>query len=174
MLRGWKLNVSNTSGPPVQVPERRLLKTYAFDPTSTRLSGRYLTVNIAFEADLKPGPRGELLQVIDYDPKRNAWYSLVDLNDPLILVQDGLDPTEGDPRTHQQVVYAVGMSVIERFERHLGRRFPRRQAALSRPARIRGAQRVLRPAQAGDSIRLFQGQPGGRPSWPDDLHVLVL
>lgn len=123
MLRGWKLNVSNTSGPPVQVPERRLLKTYAFDPTSTRLSGRYLTVNIAFEADLKPGPRGELLQVIDYDPTRNAWYSLVDLNDPLILVQDGLDPTEGDPRTHQQVVYAVGMSVIERFERHLGRRF---------------------------------------------------
>lgn len=111
------------SGPPIRVPERRLLKTYAFDPTSTRLSGRYLTADIAYEPKLQPGPRGELLQVIDYDPVRQKYYSLVDLNDPLILVQDGLDPTEGDPRTHQQVVYAVGMSVIERFERHLGRRF---------------------------------------------------
>ncbi|MBS1695933.1 MAG: hypothetical protein JST91_27365 [Actinobacteria bacterium] len=117
------MNATNMSGPPIQVPERRLLKTYAFDPTSTRLSGQYLTVNIAFEPNLKPGPAGELLQVIDYDPVRQKYYSLVDLNDPLILVQDGLDPTEGDPRTHQQVVYAVGMSVIERFERHLGRRF---------------------------------------------------
>jgi hypothetical protein len=120
---GGMLDITSTSGPPIDVPQRRLLKTYAFDPTSTRLSGRYLTVSIAFEADLKSGPRGELLQVIDYDPTRQVWYSLVDLNDPLILVQDGLDPTEGDPRTHQQVVYAVGMSVIERFERHLGRRF---------------------------------------------------
>src|SRR2546423_4232077 len=32
-------------------------------------------------------------------------------------------PSESDPRTHQQVVYAVSMSVIERFERFLGRRF---------------------------------------------------
>ena len=123
MLQGETLNDTNMSGPPIQVPERRRLKTYAFDPTSTRLSGRYLIVDIAFEPKLKPGPRGELLQVIDYDPARQKYYSIIDLNDPLILVQNGLDPIEGDPRTHQQVVYAVGMSVIERFERHLGRRF---------------------------------------------------
>lgn len=111
------------SGPPVETPRRRRLRTFAFDPMSTRLSGEFLTVSVPYETDLKPGPEGELLQVADYDPARDKWYALVDLNDPFILAQDGLKPAEGDPRSHQQVVYAVAMSVIERFERYLGRRF---------------------------------------------------
>ena len=111
------------SGPPVETPRRRRLRTFAFDPMSTRLSGEFLTVSVPYETDLKPGPEGELLQVVDYDPARDKWYALVDLNDPFIMAQDGLKPAEGDPRSHQQVVYAVAMSVIERFERYLGRRF---------------------------------------------------
>ncbi len=90
---------------------------------STRLSGRFLTVDIPYETGLTPGPQGELLAVVDFDPVRKAWYALVDLNDRFILAQDGLRPSEGDPRSHQQIVYAVAMSVIERFERYLGRRF---------------------------------------------------
>jgi hypothetical protein len=111
------------SGPPVEIPRRRRLRTFAFDPMCTRLSGEFLTVSVPYETDLKPGPEGELVQVVDYEPARGKWHALVNLNDPFILAQDGLKPAEGDPRSHQQIVYAVSMSVIERFERYLGRRF---------------------------------------------------
>ncbi len=109
--------------PAVPLPARRRLRTFAFDPMSTRLSGRFLTLDIPFEPDLQPGPAGELVVVVDYDPVRRLWYAPVDLNDPAVLAQDGLRPVENDPRTHQQIVYAVTMSVLERFERFLGRRF---------------------------------------------------
>ena len=110
------------NNPPVLLPDRRRLRTFAFDPMSTRLSGRFLRVDVPFE-DVAPGPVGELIEVIDYDSVRDVWYEPVDLDDPAILAQDGLRPSEGDPRTHQQIVYAVTASVIERFERFLGRRF---------------------------------------------------
>jgi hypothetical protein len=104
-------------------PARRLLRAYAFDPMSTRLSGRFLTVDIPFETNLKRGPAGRLLQVVDYDAARDLWYLPVDLNDSAILAQRGMQPSESDPRTHQQVVYAVAMSVIEQVERFAGFRF---------------------------------------------------
>ncbi len=110
------------NSPAVPNPVRRRLQAYAFDPMSTRLSGRRLEVNVRYEP-VQPGPVGELIQVVDYDGTRDAWYRPVDLDDAAILAQGGLRPAEGDPRTHQQVVYAVSMSVIERFERFLGRRF---------------------------------------------------
>jgi hypothetical protein len=114
---------TTASGPPLVAPRRRRLRTFAFDPMSTRLSGQFLTVSVPFEDGLRPGPDGELVQVVDFDPARDHWYAPVDLNDPFVLAQDGLRPNENDPRTHQQIVYAVTMSVIERFERYLGRRF---------------------------------------------------
>lgn len=107
----------------IPLPARRPLRTYAFDPMATRLSGRYLTVDVPFEACLRPGPVGELVEVVDYDASTERWLVPVDLDDPAILAQGGLRPAEHDPRTHQQVVYAVTMSVVERFERFLGRRF---------------------------------------------------
>ena len=109
--------------PPLSMPGRRRLRTFAFDPMSTRLSGRWLDVDVPFEPGLLPGPSGELVDVVDYDQPRQTWYVPVDLNDPAILARGGLTPSELDPRTHQQVVYAVAMSVLERFERFLGRRF---------------------------------------------------
>jgi hypothetical protein len=111
------------SGPQVATPRRRRLRTFAFDPMSTRLSGRFLTISVPYETNLGKGPQGKLLRVVDYDPVRESWYALVDLDDAFILAQDGLQPSEGDPRSHQQIVYAVASSVIERFERYLGRRF---------------------------------------------------
>src|SRR5690348_1149897 len=111
------------SGPAVPAPRRRRLRTFAFDPMSTRLSGRYLTISVPYETNLEKGPQGKLLRVVDYDPARQSWYALVNLDDAFILAQDGVAPSEGDPRSHQQIVYAVASSVIERFERYLGRRF---------------------------------------------------
>ncbi|MEZ3160619.1 hypothetical protein AB1K54_08705 [Microbacterium sp. BWT-B31] len=115
------LQTHNT--PEVRAPDRRRLRVFAFDPMRSRLSGQFLELSIPFERKLSPGPVGELFEVVDYDARRDVWYSPVDLDDPLVLAQSGLRPSESDPRSHQQIVYAVAMSVIERFERFTGRRF---------------------------------------------------
>jgi hypothetical protein len=117
------MTLAGVNVPPVPAPDRRRLRTFAFDPMSTRLSGRQLVLDIPFERGLQPGPCGSLLQVVDFDATRDQWYEPVDLNAGAVLAQDGLRPSERDPRAHQQVVYAVAMSVIERFERFVGRRF---------------------------------------------------
>lgn len=119
--------------PTIQLPDRRRLRAYAFDPMSTRLHGRVLTLDIPFERDLQKGPMGTLLQVVDYDATRHVWYHPVDLDHPALLAQGGMAPSERDPRAHQQIVYGVAMSVIERFERFLGRRFEWRG---SKPLRL--------------------------------------
>ena len=99
-------------GPSGDAPRRRHLRTFAFDPMSTRLSGEFLTISVPFEPDLERGPRGVLLEVVDYDPVRKLWYKQIDLNETFILLHDGLTPAEADPRSHQQIVYAVAASVI--------------------------------------------------------------
>lgn len=109
-------------GPEIPPPSRRRLRTFAFDPMTSRLEGRLLTLDVPYEA-LEPGPIGRLVAVVDHDPTRDVWYTPVDLEHPSILAQDGLAPSEADPRSHQQIVYAVASSVIERFERFMGRRF---------------------------------------------------
>jgi hypothetical protein len=70
---------------------------------------------------LGPGPVGEYIEVIDFDPASNRFYWPVDLNHPNILAQDGLPPSEGNPQFHQQMAYAVAMSTIQAFEQALGR-----------------------------------------------------
>ncbi|HSG38881.1 MAG TPA: peptidase S8, partial [Thermoanaerobaculia bacterium] len=80
-----------------------------------------MTLRIPWE-DLEPGPVGEYLEVVDVDPPSDCCYAPVDLDDRFLLAQDGLDPAEGDPQFHQQMVYAVAMTTIRNFERALGRR----------------------------------------------------
>src|SRR4029077_20657136 len=76
---------------------------------------------IPWELKLEPGPVGEYLEVVDYDPASACFYAPVDLSDPFLLAQDGLAPSEGNPHFHQQMVYAVSMITIRNFERALGR-----------------------------------------------------
>jgi hypothetical protein len=104
-------------------PTRRPLKIFASDPMYGRAAGNRTTIEVLNEPDLGRGPRGSRLHVIDYDGANNCFYEPVDLNDDAILMRGGLEPSESDPRFHQQMVYAVGMKVIENFERALGRRF---------------------------------------------------
>src|SRR5581483_4069468 len=98
----------------------RPLMAYAFDPTHGRYHGNYLTLNVPYEK-LRPGPIGHYLAVVDYDASNNRQYRPVDLDHPEILVQGGLEPSESDPRFHQQMVYAVASETIEKFEAALGR-----------------------------------------------------
>lgn len=103
-------------------PVRRPLKFFAYDPMLGRLPLHRVTVEVLNEP-LKPGPCGSRVEVLDYDGVAGCFYEPVDLDDPALLMQGGMDPTEFDPRFHQQMVYAVAMKVIENFELALGRSF---------------------------------------------------
>src|SRR5918995_846865 len=121
----WSAEDMAVHGDPLALalPASRRLRSYAFDPMSSRLSGRYLVIEVPYEVDLRPGPIGNMVHVVDFDHIRNTWYRPVDLNAGPVLAQDGVRPSESDPRSHQQIVYAVAMSVIARFEEFMGRRF---------------------------------------------------
>ena len=78
----------------------RPLSVYAFDPSQGHSLGNYMTINVPYE-DLKPGPSGPYIDVIDYDSTNKRYYQAVDLDDRAILLKGGLDPSESDPRFHQ-------------------------------------------------------------------------
>jgi hypothetical protein len=107
-------------------PTRRRLRGYAFDPQlSTELESaaiNEIVYEVPWEPKLEPGPCGDYLDVIDYDPASGCFYPPVDLNDRALLAQNGLAPSEASPQFHQQMVYAVAMRTIEHFEHALGRR----------------------------------------------------
>ena len=103
-------------------PLRRPLRVFAFDPMRGRGRLSVVTIDVENDIDLAPGPLGSRVQVVDYDGTRNCFYEPVDLNHPSVLMQQGLSPSEADPRFHQQMVYAVTLKVLENFDRALGRR----------------------------------------------------
>ncbi|MFG1420292.1 gluzincin family metallopeptidase [Roseixanthobacter liquoris] len=143
-------------------PALRRLRVYAFDPqASTRVETAGVNVaviSLPWEAEeldeeLSPGPVNTYLEVIDFDPVSEQFYEPVDLNNPFLLAQDGLAPSEGDPRFHQQMVFAVAMKTIKTFERALGRTVfwsPRRneKGAFVPVDRLRIYPHALREANA--------------------------
>jgi hypothetical protein len=117
---------------PAPRPVYRRLRGYAFDPSlSVQLATAVVnetTYRVMWEGKaengdpgLMPGPVGEYLEVVDYDPASGCFYEPVNLDDAGVLAQDGLPPSEGNPQFHQQMVYAVAMTTIHNFERALGR-----------------------------------------------------
>ncbi|HWL09842.1 MAG TPA: S8 family serine peptidase [Planctomicrobium sp.] len=106
-------------------PDFRKLRGYSVDPSlCSRLDTvgiSQITLKVPWE-DLSPGPSGEYLEVIDVDPASQKFYPPVNLNLPVLLAQDGLAPSEGNPQFHQQMVYAVASLTIHHFEQALGRK----------------------------------------------------
>ncbi|WP_294252713.1 hypothetical protein [uncultured Sphingomonas sp.] len=106
----------------------RRLKVYAFDPQAsvtlaTAMANDYvieLPWEERWEAPLEKGPVNDYVEVIDIDPAAGLFYAPVDLNHPW-LRDGGLEPSEGRPQFHQQMVFAVVMRTIRAFERALGR-----------------------------------------------------
>ncbi len=91
------------------------------DKPATKKRGK-TTARNAKASSAGPGPRGEYVEVVDYDPASGCFYAPVNLDHPEVLAQNGLAPSEGNPQFHQQMVYAVAMTTIDRFERALGRK----------------------------------------------------
>ncbi|MBA4010942.1 MAG: hypothetical protein C0481_03675 [Phenylobacterium sp.] len=108
----------------------RRFRVYAFDPLASMAteSASFNHAVIAlpweepWEEPLSPGPSGEYLEVVDFDPASGRFYAPLDPLDPVLLAQDGLPPSEGRPQFHQQMVYAVAMRTIRNFERAMGRK----------------------------------------------------
>jgi hypothetical protein len=128
-------------------PTRRRLKIFALDPLYRGLAGNRITIDIPNET-ISSGPVSDRIKVIDYDGSLNVYYAPVDLNEPPLLMRDGLDPSESDPRFHQQMVYAVSMRVLENWERALGRRihFSRSRPLKVLPHAFRGANAFFEPS----------------------------
>ncbi|MFO1535372.1 MAG: hypothetical protein ABR586_06885 [Thermoplasmatota archaeon] len=110
-----------TLQPTYRRPQVRPLKIFAVDPMQGRTAGNRVTIDLENEP-LKPGPVGERIEVVDYDGAHGRFYPAVDLDHPLLLMNDGMDPTESDPRFHAQMAYAVAMRTLQNFDRALGRR----------------------------------------------------
>src|SRR5262249_25475871 len=126
-------NMPNTSGSTrLPEPPYRPLRVYAFDPSRGRLLGNEMQINVRYRR-LAPGPMDksgtyDQIAVVDYDGSRNKYYRPVNLDDPFILIPNGISPSESDPRFHQQMLYAVASDTIEQFESCLGRRIHWRRA----------------------------------------------
>lgn len=104
----------------VPTPVVRSLQVYAVDPSTGKNVDNEFIVHVPWEP-LLPGPTGRKIAVIDYDAANKCYYSPVDLEDPRLLANDGFDPSEADPRFHQQMVYAIASRTIQMFEVALGR-----------------------------------------------------
>jgi hypothetical protein len=115
------------SAPAPPAPPCRRLRVFSFDPLlATNLDDldiAEITVQVPWETDgrLGPGPVGEYVEVVDYDPASDSFYHPVDLSHPRLTAQDGLAPSESNPQFHQQMTYAVAMRTIAAFEQALGR-----------------------------------------------------
>lgn len=114
-------------------PSYRKLRGYAFDPSLSlqidTVDFNHITYKVEWEELVKRDkisnatyPVGEYIEIIDYDPASGLFYPPLDLNDQYLLAQDGLDPSVSNPQFHQQMVYAVVMTVIKNFEKALGRK----------------------------------------------------
>ena len=97
-------------------------------PSSTRSCSAFLGKT------LEPGPVGDYVAVIDQDEAGRQCFSPVNLDDPSVLADDGLPPSDGNPQFHQQMVYAVAMQTIGTFEKALGRQvhWPQRGSEYSK------------------------------------------
>lgn len=130
-------------------PERRALRIYAFDPMLARSGDLRVVIEVPYR-DITCGEQSfhdDRLEVMDYDAATDHFYRVIDLDDPRVAMQQGVDPSESDPQFHQQMVYAVASRVLENFDRALGRRL-----------RFWGGQR----------LRLFPHAFQGRNAFYDD------
>jgi hypothetical protein len=123
--QGTTVTVTSARSDLVPDPVTRNLRIFAFDPSvSARMDTAgigEMTIAVPWERNLQAGPVGEYIEVIDADPASGVFYKPVDLNEPRVLAQNGLAPSESNPQFHQQMVYAVAMTTISHFEQALGR-----------------------------------------------------
>jgi len=105
------------------------LRIIAQDPGLRDSTGNILTTIVDLPAEqLRPGPTGYRVKIIDYDVSTDTLYKEADIGSgvnqsyPDLYKGASNDTLLGDPRFHAQNVYAIIMRTLARFEQALGRR----------------------------------------------------
>jgi hypothetical protein len=93
------------------------LKVYTLDPATLALEGQTAVLQVPYEP-LEPGPKGCVFEVQDGDEGSLS----INLEDPRVLIGQGLTPSPSNYHFHQQMTYAVCSSVYASFRAALGRR----------------------------------------------------
>ncbi len=104
-------------------PLYRPLRIFALDPSVSRRDGSVTTINVPYEP-LEPGPRSKLIEVIDEgagDEAEGPSRPSLNLDDPRLLLEQGLAPSAADSRFRAQMVYAVCTTTYVAFRQALGR-----------------------------------------------------
>lgn len=100
-------------------PLYRRLQVYSINPGISRADSGVAICKVPYEP-LEPGPTGSVMEVCNRGLGDQTW-SVADLDDPHVVMQDGYNPSLSDPRFHQQMVYAVAMATYDKFRQALGR-----------------------------------------------------
>jgi hypothetical protein len=103
-------------------PVYRPLRIYALDPAASITDGALSTINVPYEPiELGPsGPRGAILEIVD-EGTRGTTKQPLDLEDRILLIQQGRLQSPEDARFRQQMVYAVCTTTYAAFRQALGR-----------------------------------------------------
>jgi hypothetical protein len=96
------------------------LRIFTLDPSVSQGIGGVATVDVPYE-DLEPGPAGTLFQVEPKGVPSPLEADPLDLDDPYLLLRDGLAPSPANGQFHLQMVYAVCNLTYAAFRRALGR-----------------------------------------------------
>lgn len=109
-------------------PRSQKFTIIAQDPSVRDAAGRIIRAQVEVSAEsLQPGPWGYRVQVVDFDAATDTlWKPLGYEEADGVVVDPFADKADaellGNPRFHQQNVYAIVMRVLGRFEFALGRR----------------------------------------------------
>jgi hypothetical protein len=101
-------------------PIYRPLKIFALDPSVSRLEGATAVVKVPYE-HLDDGPCGYFFRVDHVTQGEEPRRPPLKLDDPNVLINNGINPSTSDPRFHDQMVYAVCSVVHSAFRTALGR-----------------------------------------------------
>ncbi len=108
-------------------PLYRRLNVFSINPGISRSDSGQAVCKVPYEP-LQPGPIGSVMEVCNRGMDDLTW-SVADLENPHVVMEDGYKPSLSDPRFHQQMVYAVAMATYDKFRQALGRHvawpFPR-------------------------------------------------
>lgn len=111
----------------VDEPLYRRLQVYSINPGISRADSGIAICKVPYEP-LEPGPVGSVMEVCNRGIGDQTW-SVADLENSHVVMQDGYSPSLSDPKFHQQMVYAVAMATYDKFRQALGRHvawpFPR-------------------------------------------------
>jgi len=142
------------------------LRVFSLDPMRREQLATTSVLDVPYEP-LGLGPTGSRLAVVDFDAVRNRFYEPVDLDTPELAVQAGVEPDERDPRFHQQMVYGVASSVLEQFDRAIGRRVRFRRGRLTLyPHAFVGANAFYVPRLKAVAFGYFRAGADAGPNLP--------